>query len=79
MEELMGFVTGNKNRQKLLTLLGSKHQLDAVKLAKNMHIARPSVDKIIGELIEKELVVMESDVYSLTELGETLERKVQSI
>lgn len=79
MEELIGFVTGNKNRQKLLALLGSKHQLDATKLAKNMHIARPSVEKIVGELLEKELIVQESDVYMLTELGESLERKVQSI
>lgn len=79
MEELIGFVTGNKNRQKLLALLGSKHQLDAGKLAKNMHIARPSVDKIVEELLEKELIVRESDMYMLTELGETLERKVQNI
>ncbi|WP_292468136.1 MarR family transcriptional regulator [Methanolobus sp.] len=79
MEELIGFVTGNKNRQKLLALLGSRHQLDAAKLAKNMHIARPSVDKIVEELIEKELVEKESDLYKLTELGEALERRVQSI
>ncbi|MEZ5335538.1 MAG: helix-turn-helix domain-containing protein [Methanolobus sp.] len=79
MEELMGFVTGNKNRQKLLALLGSKHQLDAAKLAKNMHIAQPSVSKIVDELIEKDLVKKESDLYMLTELGEALERKVQSI
>ena len=44
-----------------------------------MHIARPSVEKIVGELLEKELIVQESDVYMLTELGESLERKVQSI
>ncbi|TQD28205.1 transcriptional regulator [Methanolobus vulcani] len=79
MEELIGFVTGNKNRQKLLALLGSKHQLDAGKLARNMHIARPSVEKIVEELLEKELIVQESDMYMLTELGESLERKVQSI
>lgn len=79
MEELMGFVTGNKNRQKLLALLGSKHQLDAVKLAKNMHIAQPSVDKIVDELLEKNLVKKEGNFYMLTELGETLERKVQNI
>ncbi|SFM66222.1 MarR family transcriptional regulator [Methanolobus profundi] len=79
MEELIGFVTGNKNRQKLLALLGSKHQLDAVKLAKNMHIAQPSVKRIVDELIEKELVEQECDIYKLTDLGESLERRVQSI
>jgi predicted transcriptional regulator len=79
MEELIGFVTGNKNRQKLLSLLGSRHELDAEKLARNMHIARPSVDKIVEELIEKELIMQENDMYRLTELGEALERRVQSI
>jgi len=79
MEELIGFVTGNKNRQKLLALLGSKRQLDADNLAKNMHIARPSVNKIVDELIEKELIVQDSEMYKLTELGESLERKVQNI
>ncbi|WP_407355367.1 transcriptional regulator [Methanolobus sp. WCC5] len=79
MEELIGFVTGNKNRQKLLSLLGSRHELDAEKLARNMHIARPSVDKIVEELIEKELIMQENDMYRLTDLGEALERRVQSI
>ncbi|MBP1910056.1 MarR family transcriptional regulator [Methanolobus bombayensis] len=79
MEELIGFVSGNKNRQKLLALLGSKHQLDAEKLAKNMHIARPSVEKIVDELLEKELIFQDSDMYMLTELGELLEKKVQNI
>lgn len=79
MDELIGFITGNNNRQKLLALLGSKHQLDAEKLAKNMHIARPSVDKIVAELIDKELIEQENDVYKLTELGEALERKVHNI
>lgn len=79
MEELIGFVTGNKNRQKLLSLLSSRHELGAEKLAGNMHIARPSVDKIVEELLEKELVVRENGMYRLTELGEALERRVQSI
>jgi predicted transcriptional regulator len=79
MEELIGFITGNNNLQKLLALLGSRHQLDAEKLAKNMHIARPSVDKIVEELIDKKLIEQEHDVYKLTELGEALERKVHNI
>ncbi len=79
MEELIGFVTGNKNRQKLLALLGSKHELNADKIAKNMHIARPPVDRIIEELIEKELITEQNGAYVLTELGETVERRVGNI
>ncbi len=79
MEELIGFVTGNKNRQKLLALLGSRHEMNADLLARNMHIARPSADRIIGELVDKGLIMQDSDSYRLTELGESLERKMQSI
>ncbi len=79
MEELIGFVTGNKNRQKLIALLESRHQLDADKIARNMRIARPSVDRIIAELLEKELIEQKSGVYELTELGRLLGHKVQNI
>ncbi|MDW7731850.1 MAG: winged helix-turn-helix domain-containing protein [Methanolobus sp.] len=79
MEDLIGFVSGNKNRQKLLALLGSKNKLDAEKMAKNMHVAYPSVNKIIQELLEKGLIKKDENIYSLTELGESVERKIQSI
>lgn len=79
MEDLIGFVSGNKNRQKLLALLGSKNKLDAEKMAKNMHVAYPSVNKIIQELLEKDLIKQDENTYSLTELGESVERRIQSI
>lgn len=75
----MGFITGNKNRQKLLSLLGSRGQLEGVRIAKNMHIAKISADKILEELAEKDLIVEENGFYKLTELGTTVERSVQSI
>lgn len=75
----MGFVTGNKNRQKLLALLGSKGEMDAARIAKNMHVVKPSVDKILVELVEKELIAEESGLYDLTELGTTIERSFHSI
>ncbi|QLC51125.1 transcriptional regulator [Methanolobus zinderi] len=79
MEDLIGFVSGNKNRQKLLALLGSKHSLDADKMAKNMRVASPSVNKIIGELLERNLIKRDNGSYSLTELGESVEKRIQSI
>lgn len=79
MEELVGFVTGNNNRKKLLSLLGSKKDMDAERIAKTMHIFRPSVDKIIEELVGKELVEREGDNYRLTELGVTVERMISNL
>lgn len=79
MEELVGFVTGNNNRKKLLSLLGSKKDMDAERIAKTMHIFRPSVDKIIEELIGKELVERQGGNYRLTELGATVERIIHNL
>ncbi|AGB48494.1 Sugar-specific transcriptional regulator TrmB [Methanomethylovorans hollandica DSM 15978] len=79
MEELVGFVTGNNNRKKLLSLLGSKKEMDSERIAKTMHIFRPSVDKIIEELVEKELVEKQGANYKLTDLGATVERTIQNI
>jgi len=79
MEELVGFVTGNNNRTKLLSLLGSKKDMDAERIAKTMHIFRPSVDKIIEELVEKELIEKQEDNYRLTELGVNVERMIHNL
>jgi predicted transcriptional regulator len=79
VEEIMGFVTGNTNRQKLLEMLGSKGELETSRIAKNMHLAQPSVNRLVEELIEKELVVENESKCSLTELGTTIERKVQNL
>ncbi|MGB3908584.1 MAG: transcriptional regulator [Methanomethylovorans sp.] len=79
MEELIGFVTGNNNRTKLMSLLGSKKEMDAERIAKTMHVFRPSVDRIIEELVEKELLEKQGDNYRLTELGIAVERAIQNI
>jgi predicted transcriptional regulator len=79
MDELVGFVTGNNNRKKLLALLGSKGDLDAARIAKTMHLVRFTVDDILEELLEKELVVRTGELYKLTELGGAVERQVHNI
>lgn len=79
MDELIGFVTGNSNRQKLLELLGSKNKLNGARIAKTMHIARPVTDKILEELVGKELIAKEGESYQLTELGTTVERRIHNI
>lgn len=75
----MGFVTGNTNRQKLLEMLASKGDLETSSIAKNMHLAQPSVKRLVEELVEKKLIVEKEGKCSLTELGTTIERKVQNL
>ncbi|MGP8321389.1 MAG: transcriptional regulator [Methanosarcinaceae archaeon] len=79
MDELIGFVTGNNNRQKILALLGSKGELDPARIAKTTHMVRISVDKILEELLKKELVAKEGEMYNLTALGSIVERQVHNI
>ncbi|GEM_PF-505937 len=79
MDEYMGFVTGNKNRRKMLALLASNDELEGSRLAKSMRIARPSAEKVLAELIEKGLVVRADDSFRLTELGSAVEKRMQSI
>lgn len=75
----MGFVTGNNNRQKLLTLLGSKGEMDVKHIAKTMHVIEPSVEKMVSELKEKGLLSENNGFYSLTEEGTTIERRIQNL
>lgn len=79
MEELIGFVTGNNNRQKLLSLLSSKKGMDSQSIAKNMHLFKPFVDKIIKELLDKKLIEEKQGKYNLTELGISLENMIHHI
>lgn len=79
MDEILGFVTGNTNRQKLLALLGSKGDMDAPRIAKTMRLVRPAVDRILQELSEKELVRKEGEMYRLTELGALVEKKIHGL
>jgi Mn-dependent DtxR family transcriptional regulator len=53
--------------------------MDAERIAKIMHIFKPSVDKIIEELVEKELIEKQEDNYRLTELGVNVERMIHNL
>ena len=44
----MGFIMGNKHRERVVQVLGSKGKLSAEKVAKFEHIPAPSVKKILA-------------------------------
>jgi len=44
-----------------------------------MHLVSVSVDRMLEELMEKDLITQEDGLYQLTELGTTIERKIQSL
>ncbi len=79
MEELIGFVMGNNNRQKLLSLLGSHGEMDPARIAKTMHLVPFAVNRLLSELVDRQLLVVNEGMYSLSETGSLVEKKIQFI
>ncbi len=57
IDGIMGFIMGNKQRERVIEILGSKGKMAADKVAKVEHIPAPTVAKILAEMAEKNLVV----------------------
>jgi predicted transcriptional regulator len=79
MNELIGFVNGNSIRQKVLSLLSSKGEMEGKRIAKTLRVVYPTVARTLEELEEKELVIKKEELYSLTETGVKVEKMIQQI
>jgi predicted transcriptional regulator len=79
MNELIGFVNGNNVRQKVLSLLASKGEMEGKRIAKTLRVVYPTIAKTLEELDEKELIAKKEEVYFLTETGIKVEKMVQQI
>ncbi len=79
MNELIGFVNGNNVRQKVLSLLSSKGEMDGKRIAKTLRIVYPTIAKTLEELEEKELITKKEEMYSLSETGVKVEKMIQQI
>lgn len=73
----MGFIMGNKQRERVIQILGSKGKMAADKVAKVEHIPAPMVAKILAEMAEKNLVVENDGEWSLTETGQEIEKEMK--
>ena len=72
MEEITGFVNGNVNRRKILEILDSKGETEAVRVAKIARIIPSAAAQILEELSARNLVQKNGDKYSLTDEGKTV-------
>ncbi|HUW68122.1 MAG TPA: winged helix-turn-helix domain-containing protein [Candidatus Nanoarchaeia archaeon] len=79
MEELIGFVSGNDKRDKILGLLGSQGPLDEKLISKRTRMVPKMVLKILDELMEKGLVEEKESLFSLTEKGIEVENKMKGL
>ncbi|HPS92239.1 MAG TPA: transcriptional regulator [Methanothrix sp.] len=73
----MGFVMGNKHRERIVQVLGSKGKLSTEKIGKFERIPAQSVKKILGELAERSLVFENDGIWCLTEAGQEIEREMK--
>jgi predicted transcriptional regulator len=76
MDKLIGFVTGNPKREKILSALDSKQAISSSRVAKTAHIIEASTEKILLELVEKGLAKSVGDTYSLTETGREIKGRI---
>jgi predicted transcriptional regulator len=79
MNELIGFVNGNNIRQKVLSLLSSKGEMDGKRIAKTLRVVYLTIAKTLEELEEQELIDKKEEMYSLTETGVKVEKMIQQI
>jgi Mn-dependent DtxR family transcriptional regulator len=77
MDGIMGFVMGNKQRERVIQILGSKGKMAADKVAKVEHIPAPMVSKILAEMAEKNLVVENDGIWCLTDDGMEIEKEMK--
>jgi len=80
MEDLasnMGFIMGNKQRERIVQIMGSKGKMTAEKIAKIEHIPAPTVKKILAELAARQIVSEEGGIWGITDTGREIEKEMK--
>jgi predicted transcriptional regulator len=73
----IGFIMGNKQRERIVQALGSKGDISAEKIAKFEHIPLNGVKKTLSELAEKRIVSKKGEIWSLTDIGKEIEKELK--
>jgi predicted methyltransferase len=73
----MGFIMGNKQRERIVQILGSKGMMAPEKIAKIERMPLPSVKRILDELGGRKIAAAEGGSWGLTELGLALEKEMK--
>jgi predicted transcriptional regulator len=77
MDAIMGFIMGNKQRERVVQILGSKGKMESDKVPKVTHIPAPSVKKILAVMAERDLVSEENGIWGLTVAGAEIEKELK--
>jgi predicted methyltransferase len=73
----IGFIMGNKQRQRIVQVLGSKGKMASEKIAKVEHLPLPPVKKLLDEMAKRKIVSEEGGVWGLTESGLEIEKEMK--
>jgi len=77
MDMIMGFIMGNKQRERIVQVLGSKGKMPAEKVAKFDHIPVPAVKKVLAELAQRQIATENEGIWCLTETGIEVEKEMK--
>lgn len=77
MDELIGFVLGNKQREKVIQVLEARGSMTSRKMAKLGRLSDSSVERVLKEMEEKGLVKDGNDNWSLTEMGAQVQKEMK--
>ncbi len=77
MEENIGFILGNAQRERVLRVLGSKGKMATERIAKVEHIPLVAAKRILGELADKGFIAEEGGVWNLTATGLEVDKELK--
>ncbi len=77
MEEMIGFVMGNKQRIRIMEVIGSKGPQSATKIAKFSHLTAPAVGRVLEDISEKGLIKENDGVWNFTDLGIEVQKELK--
>ncbi len=78
-EELIGYISGNINRDRIMKILDSKGAEKSEVVAKVARIPSRTASKILFELKEKGLVEQEGESFKLTAKGGEVAKEILKI
>ncbi|MCD1293462.1 hypothetical protein CUJ83_00430 [Methanocella sp. CWC-04] len=79
IEELVGYVSSNIKRKQIIDVLEKNGSDTADHLAKVTRIPRISLEKMLDEMIERDMIKKDNEKYSLTETGDQVVNVTRSL
>ncbi len=77
MEENVGFILGNPQRERVLRVLSSKGKMTIERIAKVEHIPLQTIKRIMNEMAERGIIKDEGGSWNLTEMGQEVDKEIK--